>query len=48
MGYFNRSRSAAKTFIKEHPEIEAEITNLIKQGLGGFDGDMIITEQEAA
>jgi recombination protein RecA len=43
-----QGRENAKTFIKEHPEIEAEITNLIKQGLGGFDGDMIITEQEAA
>ncbi len=43
-----QGRENAKTFIKEHPEIEAEICNLIKQQLNKFDGDMITeTEGEA-
>jgi recombination protein RecA len=43
-----QGRENAKTFIKEHPEIETEICNLIKQQLNKFDGDMITeTEGEA-
>ena len=36
-----QGKENAKTFIKENKQVEEELTNLIKQKLGGFDGDMI-------
>lgn len=43
-----QGRENAKLYIKEHPEVEEEIRNLIKQGLGGFDGEMMTDELESA
>jgi recombination protein RecA len=39
-----QGRENAKTFLKEHPEVENELVELIKQGLGGFDGEMVTAE----
>jgi recombination protein RecA len=41
-----QGKENAKIFLKEHPEVEAEIRSLIQQKLGGFDGDM--TEEGAS
>jgi recombination protein RecA len=43
-----QGKENAKTFVKEHPEVEEEITSLIKQQLGGFDGEMIVSDGESA
>jgi recombination protein RecA len=40
-----QGRENAKTFLKEHPEVENELVELIRQGLGGFDGEMVTAEE---
>jgi recombination protein RecA len=43
-----QGRENAKLYIKEHPEVEEEISRLIVNGLNGFDGEMIKEELDEA
>lgn len=41
-----QGKENAKLFIKENPKVEEEITNLIRQQLNGFDGELITQSAE--